>query len=235
MRNANLTILEGYGLTETIAPCVLNPAHKQVAGSVGLPIGDVQIKLADDGEILIKTDALLREYYKNKEETDAVLIDGWFYSGDIGIFDEHGFLKITDRKKDIIITAGGKNVAPQKIENMMKNKKHISHFMVIGDQKKYLTAVIGIEKEVFLEELESLELNTTSSIEEISKSSKVYSIIEAEIEEINQDLPSFETIKKFIIAPDEFSVEGGELTPSLKLKKKILIDRYSSIIDAMYK
>ncbi len=234
LRNANLTILEGYGLTETIAPCTLNPAHRQIAGTVGVPIGDVEIKIADDGEILIKSKALLREYYKNPTATAAALQDGWFLSGDIGIITPEGYLKITDRKKDIIITAAGKNVAPQRIENIMKLEKHISHMMVVGDQRKFLTAIIGIEKEVFLEDLDSLGLNADCSIQEIANNQNVQKLIEEEINHGNQQLASFETIKKFIIAPFEFSVDSGHLTPSLKLKKKVLLEEFKEDIENLY-
>jgi long-chain acyl-CoA synthetase len=131
LRYANLTILEGYGLTETIAPCCLNPLAKQVPGTVGRPIGDVQISFAPDHEILIKSEALMQEYYKNPTATAEAMQGGWFHSGDIGEFTAEGYLRITDRKKDIIITSGGKNVAPQKIENIAKAKAHISHLVVM--------------------------------------------------------------------------------------------------------
>ncbi|MBT7766314.1 MAG: long-chain fatty acid--CoA ligase, partial [Bdellovibrionales bacterium] len=169
LRHANLTILEGYGLTETVAACVLNPLGRQIAGTVGVPLNNVKMKFAEDGEILLKTDAMFSEYYKNEEATKEALKDGWLYTGDIGELDEHGHLKITDRKKDIIITSAGKNIAPQKIEGLMKLKPHISHFMVIGDQHKYLTAIVGIEKEPFLDDFDKLGIDRTISVEEMSK------------------------------------------------------------------
>ena len=233
LRYANLTILEGYGLTETIAPCCLNPLTKQVPGTVGRPLGDVQIAFAADGEIKIKSEALFKEYYKNPSATAEAIKDGWFYSGDIGEFTADGYLKITDRKKDLIKTSGGKFVAPQKIENMAKTQPHISHIVVIGDQKKYLTALIGIEKERFLPKLEELGLSTDCSLEELYRHEKVKEIIGKEIETINQELAQFETIKKFSILPEEFTVENF-LTPSLKIKRKLVTARYSSIIEAMY-
>lgn len=233
LRYANLTILEGYGLTETIAPCCLNPLTKQVPGTVGRPLGDVQIAFAADGEIKIKSEALFKEYYKNPAATAEAIKDGWFYSGDIGEFTADGYLKITDRKKDLIKTSGGKFVAPQKIENMAKTQPHISHIVVIGDQKKYLTALIGIEKERFLPKLEELGLSTDCSLEELYRHEKVKEIIGKEIETINQELAQFETIKKFSILPEEFTVENF-LTPSLKIKRKLVVARYSSMIEAMY-
>jgi long-chain acyl-CoA synthetase len=234
LKHANLTILEGYGLTETIAPCILNPLGRQVAGTVGVPLTGVQLKFADDGEILIKTDAMLSGYYKDEEATKETLIDGWLHTGDIGELEDHGHLKITDRKKDIIITSAGKNIAPQKIEGLMKLKTHISHFMVIGDQRKYLTAVVGIEKETFIDNLAKLNIERNISAEDMAKHPEIRRILQEEIDDVNEQLARFETIKKFIIAPTTFSVEGGEITPSLKLKKKVLLDRFQTNIDSLY-
>lgn len=233
LRYANLTILEGYGLTETIAPCCLNPLAKQVAGTVGRPIGDVQISFAQDGEILIKSDALMKEYYKNPTATADALHDGWFHSGDIGEFTADGFLRITDRKKDIIITSGGKNVAPQKIENMAKAKPHISHLVVIGDKKNYLTALVGIEKERFLPILDELDLPSDCSVMDLAQSSKVRDLIQKEIDEMNHELAQFEQIKKFTIITEEFTTDNF-LTPSLKIKRKTVVERFKEQINGMY-
>lgn len=234
LRNANLTILEGYGLTETIAPCALNPLSKQIPGTVGTPLGDVQIGFADDGEILIKTEALFKEYYKNPEATEEAFDGEWFKSGDIGELTSEGYIRITDRKKDIIITSGGKNVAPQKIENMLKTKPHISNFMVVGDKRKYLSGVVSIEKDSFLDELPAMGLETSCSLEEIAKHPRTREILLKEIEETNAELARFETIKKFYISPEEFTIENGLLTPSLKLRKKEILKKFATEIDALY-
>lgn len=233
LRNCNLTLLEGYGLTETIAPCCLNPPKKQFIGTVGVPMGDVQIKIANDGEILIKSDALFSEYYKNPEATNEALKDGWFHSGDIGEFDNQGYLKITDRKKEIIITAGGKNIAPQKIENIMKVQKYISQIIVIGDGQKYLTAVVGIEKENFSSLLGKLDLNENCKISDLATNKGVSNLIQKDINKGNKKLASFETIKKFYIAPMEISLENGLLTPSLKVKRKVVMQKFSKEIQDM--
>jgi long-chain acyl-CoA synthetase len=233
LRYANLTILEGYGLTETIAPCCLNPLAKQVPGTVGKPMGDVQLAFAEDGEILIKTRALMKEYYKRPEATAEALKDGWLYTGDIGEFTPEGYLRITDRKKDIIITSGGKNIAPQKIENLAKTKPHISHLVVIGDRRKYLSAIVGIEKERFLPLLEELELPSDCNLNDLASHPRVIEMIEAEIDQINQELAQFENIKKFHIASEEFTSENY-LTPSLKVKRKLVYQRYQDTIEAMY-
>lgn len=230
LQYANLTILEGYGLTETIAPAVLNPPVRQIPGAIGLPLGDVQVKFAEDGEIMLKTEALFTEYYKNKKATEEAFKDGWFLTGDIGELTTDGYIRITDRKKDIIITSAGKNIAPQKIENILKLQKHISNAMVVGDKRKFLVAIISIDHESFMD-----ELGSSSTYEEMVKNPKVHEIIDLEIGNTNSDLPSFESIKGFIIAPSDFTVENGQLTPSLKLKKKVILKHYEQEVDALYK
>jgi long-chain acyl-CoA synthetase len=234
LRYANLTILEGYGLTETIAPCCLNPLSKQVAGTVGKPIGDVEFSFGPDGEILIKTEAIMKEYYKNPQATSEAFKDGWFHSGDIGEFTAEGYLKITDRKKDLIITSGGKNVAPQKIENLAKTKPHISHIVVVGDRKNFLSALVAIEKESFLNDLDYMNLPTDCSVDDLAKNPKTREIIAKEIEEVNAQLPQYETIKKFTIVAQEFTTENF-LTPSLKIKRKVVTSQFQQEIEAMYR
>lgn len=233
LRYANLTILEGYGLTETIAPCCLNPLSKQVPGTVGRPMGDVEFTFGPDGEILIRTEAMLKEYYKNPLATAEAIQDGWLHSGDIGEFTAEGYLKITDRKKDIIITSGGKNVAPQKIENIAKTRPHISQMVVIGDKRNYLTALIAIDKDSFLNDLSELNLPTDCSVDDIARHPKVREILQKEIDEVNTDLAQFETIKKFEIVSEEFTTENF-LTPSLKVKRKVVAQHYKDKIEGMY-
>ena len=235
LQNANLLIMEGYGLTETVAPCTLNPPKKRIPGTVGVPLGDVEIKMADDGEIMVKTKALFREYYKDPQATSEVLKEGgWFYTGDIGEFTSEGYLRITDRKKDIIVTSGGKNVAPQKIENMLKLQKYISHPVVVGDRQKFLSALIGIEKETFAGALGELKLDGEANINDLATNHQVHNFIESNIATVNKELPSFETIKKFYIVPEEFTVDNGFVTPSLKVRKKNVIKAYQQEIDKMY-
>lgn len=234
LKYANLTVLEGYGLTETVAPCALNPFTKQVPGTVGKPMGDVQISFEQDGEILVRSDALFSEYYKNPEETEKVFDqEGWFYTGDIGEFTKEGFLKITDRKKDIIITSGGKNVAPQKIENLAKIQPHISQCIIVGDRRKYLTALIGIDKESFAKEFERYNISSDLDIADIAKNPEVHEIISNEINLVNSKLAKFETVKEYLILPLELTPDNY-LTPSLKVKKKLLLKDFAKEIDAMY-
>ena len=233
MNALNLTILEGYGLTETIAPCCLNPIYRQQIGSVGMSMGDVAIKIAGDGEILIKSKAMFSGYYKDNEATNAAFQEGWFLTGDIGEINEAGFLKITDRKKDIIITNSGKNIAPQKIENIAKTCKHISHMVVIGDKRNYVTALIGIEKLKFVDYFLDFGIPTDSSIESLSHHPKIYHLIKTEVDYINQNLANFESIKKFTILPIEISSDNY-LTPSQKIKRRSLLEDFSHLINAMY-
>ena len=234
LRNARLAIVEGYGLTETVAPCTLNPFSKQIPGTVGTPIGDVEIKMADDGEILIKSKALLQGYYKNPQATAEVLKDGWLYSGDIGEFTQEGYLRITDRKKDIIVTSGGKNVAPQKIENMLKLQNGISHSVVVGDRQKFLTALIGIERESYLDMVDKLGLASDFDVASLAANPKVHELIKSSVNAVNKQLPSFETIKSYYIIPEEFTVDNSFITPSLKVRKKNVIKAYQGEIDKMY-
>ena len=233
LRYAGLTVLEGYGLTETIAPCCLNPLTKQVAGTVGRPIGDVEFKFGADNEILIKSEAMFKEYYKNPKATEEALVDGWFASGDIGTFTSEGYLKITDRKKDLIITSGGKNVAPQKIENIAKTKRSISQMVVVGDKQKFLVALIGIEKEPFLPFLESWGLTSDVSIKTLSEHPQVIAMVQKDIDSVNSELAAYESIKKFKIIPEEFQMENF-LTPSLKIKRKVVLQHFAKEVEAMY-
>ncbi len=222
LRNLNMPILEGYGLTETIGPCFLNPLYKQIPGTVGVPLGDVQIKIAKDGEILLHSRAMMSEYFNNPAANEEAYIEigseKWLKTGDLGILTAEGFLQITGRKKDLIITSGGKNVSPQKIENIMMQHRAVAHLLVIGDQRNYLTVIVGIDE----------KLRTSMEPKGLEQ------LLRTAIEEGNRELAQFEKIKKFFIAPNEFSLATGELTPSLKLKRQFLLKKYQNIIDAMY-
>lgn len=234
LRNAKLVILEGYGLTESLSGVCINPKERVVPGSVGLPLGGVEVKMAEDGEILIKTEGLFCGYYKNPAETAKTLIDGWLHTGDIGAWSPEGYLVITDRKKDLIKTSGGKYIVPQKIEGMLKMTRYISHAAVVGEGRNFATALIGIERDRFKAILPIIGLKENASIAEIAAAAKTRYFIESDIENANRGLAKFETIKKFFIVPEEMTVESGLMTPSLKLKKKVLFDRYKKEIDAMY-
>ena len=230
---ANFLILEGYGLTETTAAICLNTPFNYMFGSVGKPLANVDIKIAEDGEILIKSDKVMREYYRRPEETKKVFIDGYFATGDIGEFTPEGFLKITDRKKDLIKTAGGKYVAPQKLEGLLKLNKYISNVLIHGDQKKYIVALLTLDidaaKTYALENQISYQNPST-----LAQNSKIQELLRDAVAEVNMELSSFESIKNFHILGDDFTVENGELTPSLKVKRKYCDRKYGHLINGLY-
>jgi len=233
--SCGLLILEGYGLTETCPALTINRPDNFKFGSVGLPIPGCQIKIAEDGEILGKGDNVAYlGYFKKPDQTkEAFTEDGWFKTGDIGYIDEDGFLFITDRKKDLIVTAGGKNVAPQNIENMVKADPFISQIVVLGDRKPYLVALITVNKEE-AEKYAKEKGITYSSYEELVSHREIYQRVKRWIDEVNSKLASFETIKKFAILPQDFTIESGELTPTLKVKRKVVYQKYAEIIEKLY-
>lgn len=231
--SADILILEGYGLTETTAAITVNTPFNYRFGSVGRPIGDVKIKIAEDGEILVKSAKIMKEYYLNPEATKEVFTDGWFHTGDIGIILPGGDIKITDRKKDLIKTAGGKYVAPQRLEGLLKLNPLISQVLIHGDQKKYIVALITLER-TYLETWAKANDITYTDWKELCSHKKIEEQLREAITEVNAQLASFESIKKYKILPVEFTVEGGELTPSLKIKRKVLDARYQKEIESLY-
>jgi long-chain acyl-CoA synthetase len=231
---ADVLILEGYGLTETTAAITVNAPFDYRFGSVGKPFGDTQIKIAADGEILIKGDKVMKEYYKDPVATAETLKEGWFATGDIGEILPSGDLMITDRKKDLIKTAGGKYVAPQKLENLLKTTPLISQILIHGDQKKYIVALMTLDEgqlKRFAKE-NGLEGQSYSAL---TQNPLVLENVRKVVAETNKQLASFETIKRFSILPKDFTVESGELTPSLKVKRKLLDKKYSHQIELLYK
>lgn len=230
---AGLLVLEGYGLTETTAAVCVNTPFDYRFGTVGKPIGDVKVQIADDGEILIKSRKVMREYLGDAESTKAVLKDGWFHTGDIGEFDEQGHLRITDRKKDLIKTAGGKYVAPQRLEGLIKLSHYVSNVHIHGDNRKYCVALITLSWDTvsMWAKDQGLQLN---SAKEASEHPKVKDLIRRAVADANAQLAPFETIKHFAILPNDFTIESGELTPSLKIKRKIVDERYMGVINALY-
>lgn len=228
-----ISILEGYGLTETCAAITVNNLVNNQPGTVGQPIGDVQIKFAEDGEILVKSKKCLKEYYKNPEATQQSIINGYFATGDIGIMTESGFLKITDRKKDLIKTAGGKYVAPQKLEGLMKQEPLISQVLIFGDQKKFISALISLD-EAQIKQWAKNQNITFSLVDDLYHNPALKIRIQKHIQSINTQLASYEAIKKFEIVPDNWTVENGSLTQSLKVKRKFLEKKYHDLIEEMY-
>jgi long-chain acyl-CoA synthetase len=231
---SGITVIEGYGMTETCAPATMSNLADYKIGTVGRPIADVQIKIAEDGEILIKGDNVFAGYWNMERETRAAFTDdGWLMSGDIGQFDEDGFLLITDRKKDLIITSGGKNIAPRKIEGIFMADPLFSHFIVIGDRKNYLSALVTLNLgQARLLALQNGIAHTRP--EELPAHPDFLKIVDAHVAEKNKQLARYETIKKYHILENEFSQTGGELTPSLKIKRKVIYKKYAAEIERMY-
>jgi long-chain acyl-CoA synthetase len=211
-------VIEGYGLTETASSATANDPDDFRIGTVGRPVEDCEVKLADDGEILIRSDSVFAGYYKDPEATAAVLSDdGWFSSGDVGEIDADGFLKITDRKKDLIITAGGKNIAPQNIENALKSSRFISQAIVVGDRRPYVVALLTLDE-----------------AEVASSGRDPQQLAQEVVDEVNRDRVRVEQIKKFTIVPREFSLEEGEVTPTLKLRRRVIHDHFAAEIEQLY-
>jgi len=230
---AGVTICEGYGLTETNSMTSANRPEDNRIGTAGIAWPGVEVKAADDGELLIKGPTNLKEYFKDPEATAEVLKDGWLHTGDIGEVDGDGFIKITDRKKDIIVTAGGKNIAPQNIENLMKTSPFISQVMVHGDKRKFLTALITCDEEYITGWAEKSGLSS-SGMTELANNDKLIAALDDEVKRFNEQLPSYSTIKRFRLLKQDFAQETGELTPSLKVKRKVVTDKFMDLIDDMY-
>jgi long-chain acyl-CoA synthetase len=231
---AGITVIQGYGMTECTAPATMQSLADYRIGTTGKPIPGQEIKIADDGEILIKGGNVIKGYWKLPNETnESFTPDGYFMSGDIGMFDDEGNLIITDRKKDLIITSGGKNVAPQKIEGLFKSDPLFNQFIVIGETKKYLTALcnINLEEAAMIADQENIPYQNPV---DLLDSDRFLEIVKKHVEELNMHLAKYETIKDYRIVKSEFSQEGGELTPSLKLKRKVVLEKYKHLIDEMY-
>jgi long-chain acyl-CoA synthetase len=211
-------VVEGYGLTETASSATVNAPADFRIGTVGRPVEGAEIQLADDGEILIRSDSVFAGYYKEPEATEAALTqDGWLRTGDVGEVDAEGFLRITDRKKDLIITAGGKNIAPQNLENALKTSRFVSQALVVGDRRPYVTALVTLD-----------EAETASSGREPR------ALVQELVDEINRDRTRVEQIKRFVILPRDFSQEEGELTPTLKLRRKVIHEHFADEIERLY-
>ena len=211
----DVIILEGYGLTECTTGATINRPTRYRFGSVGPALPGVELRVADDGEVLIKTDTVFAGYFKDEEATREVLSeDGWLRSGDVGHLDEDGFLTITDRLKDILVTAGGKNVAPQNLENALKTHAVISQALVVGDRRPYVAALITLSEDVDISDAEAA--------------------VQSAVDEVNRDLSRYEQIKRFTILPRDFTLEAGEVTPTLKLKRRVCLDHFSREIEALY-
>ena len=230
---AGIKILEGYGLSETSPVITLNPPHDFRFGTVGPPIDGVEIKIADDGEILSRGPHIMKGYYKDEAGTrEAINEDGWFHTGDIGIIDD-GYLRITDRKKNIIVTAGGKNIAPAPMEAALIMNKFFEQALVVGDKRKFVSAVL-IPNFVELKAWAAGNGITDTSPESLIENEKVLVMLNGVVEGAMENFSSYEKVKKFFLLPKEFTVEDGTLTPTLKIKKRVVEERYKDRFDALY-
>ncbi|MBT4088658.1 MAG: long-chain fatty acid--CoA ligase [Deltaproteobacteria bacterium] len=231
---AGIFVLEGYGLSEVCGGATLSNLNDFCPGSVGRPLPEFDIKIAEDGEILIKGGAVTPGYWKMEEKTkEAFDEDGHFKTGDIGQLDERGLLFITDRIKDIIITSGGKNIAPQKIESLFKNNPLFTQFMVIGDRRKFLSALMTLDIDIAANLAQENNIQYEKK-EDLLGSPEFLAIVDKIVEETNSHLARVETIKKYVILNTEFSFDGGELTVSMKLKKNQVVKKYKKEIEALY-
>ncbi len=230
---AGIKIIEGYGLTESSPVIAANRVDDYKFGTVGKVFPGVDVKLALDGEILARGPNIMKGYYKNKKETDEVLKNGWLHTGDIGEFDKEGFLRITDRKKHLFKTTAGKYIAPTPIENLFLSSKYIDQFVLIGDRRMYLSALIVPDFEAVMEYADAHKIRY-STAEELSDNKEIRELIEKEMSRIQKNLANYERVRKFTILEKPFALETGEITPSLKIKRKVVEERYSDRIEKMY-
>lgn len=233
---AEIGVMEGYGLTETSPVISVNDMRDKgfKIGTVGKPIPQTEVKIAEDGEILIKGPQVMIGYYKDKEKTDEVLEHGYFHTGDIGEIDSEGFLKITDRKKEMFKTSGGKYVAPQIIENMMKQSRFIEHIMVVGEGEKMPAALIQPNFEFVTEWAKLKNINVGTTPKEIASNEEVKKRIQEDVDIHNEKFGKWERVKKFELTPDEWSIEAGHLTPTMKLKRRIVKEKYLDLYNKIY-
>jgi long-chain acyl-CoA synthetase len=229
-----LVILEGYGLTETSPVISVNLPDRMKPGTVGPPIEGVEVKIAEDGEILTRGPHVMKGYYKRPEATaEAIDKDGFFHTGDIGVVDAQGFLVITDRKKDILVTSGGKNIAPQPIENRLKTNPFITEIVMVANRRNFPTALV-VPNFDFLEKWARTAGLAYADRAELVRKAEVREHVKREIDRLSEDLAPFEKIKKVAVLPREFTIEAGELTPTLKVKRKVVEQKYKELIDGMY-
>jgi long-chain acyl-CoA synthetase len=230
---ASLPVLEGYGLTETAPILAANPPQRPRFGTVGPPIEGVELRIADDGEILARGPNIMQGYWNKPDATAEALVDGWFHTGDIGVIEPDGYLRITDRKKDLLVTSGGKKVAPQPLEARLKASPLVAEAMVVGDRRRFAAALVVPNFAVLTERLRSLG-RAGGAPEELVRRPDVVGLYQEIVDGLNRELPQFEQLKRIGLLPAEFTVEGGELSPSLKVRRKIVETRWNDVIEAMY-
>ncbi|MBW1942923.1 MAG: AMP-binding protein, partial [Deltaproteobacteria bacterium] len=232
-QSIGVNLVEGYGQTEGTGVTCVSRVGRVKFGTVGPPITGTEVRIADDGEILVKSPSVFKGYYKNPEATAEALKDGWLYSGDVGEIDEDGYLKITDRKKDIIVTAGGKNITPQYIENKLKSSIYINDAVVIGDRRKFLSSLIMIDEDNVVKYAQDNKVQF-STYRDLTESAEIIRLIQSELNKVNEELARVEQIKKFTILPKKLYEEDGEVTPTMKVKRKYVNEAFKDLIEGMY-
>ncbi len=231
---AGVTIVEGYGLTET-SPVITANRHDRIKfGAIGLPLDGVEVKIAEDGEILTRSPSVMKGYFRNEQATRDMIDDaGWLHTGDVGVMDEDGFVTITDRKKDIIVTSGGKNVSPQNIENLLTMDPYISQVVVYGDRRKYLTALVVPDFEKLTQEMKAQGLQAASD-KELVEDPRTYAFMMSRVETLQKDLARFEKIKRIALLDQELTQENGEITPTMKVRRKTITAKYGALLEKLY-
>jgi long-chain acyl-CoA synthetase len=233
-QSIGIPIREGYGMTETTGITHMSDEKNFKLGTVGRPLPDTEVRIAEDGEILVRHKGIFKGYYRDEETTREALRDGWMHTGDVGEIDEEGFLKITDRKKDLIITAGGKNIAPQYIENLLKFSPYINDAVVIGDNRKFISAIIVIDEENVVKFAQDQKVQFTT-FATLTRTEEVVNLIQAEVNKVNAQLARVENIRKFRILDKKLYTEDGEVTPTMKVKRKFINTQYGGLIESMYR
>ncbi|HEX6228092.1 MAG TPA: long-chain fatty acid--CoA ligase [Solirubrobacterales bacterium] len=229
---AGVLVLEGWGMTETSTAATISTPDDFKIGTIGKPFTGCNVKIADDGEILVKGPNVFQGYYKNEEATRDTIVDGWLHTGDLGAVDEDGFIKITGRKKDILITAGGKNITPANLESEIKQHPLVSQCVVVGDRKPYLVALVTLEPEEALAFAKEHEL--PEDLEQLASNSQVRDEVQAHVDEINKKFARAEQIKKIAILPRDLTQADGELTPTLKVKRAVVAEKHAGAIEKLY-
>lgn len=231
--SVGLKILEGYGLTETSPVISVNCPEKPQIGTVGKPLPGIEVKKAGDGEILVRGPNVMMGYYKMLEETEKVIVDGWLHTGDIGQLDQQGYLSITDRKKQLLVTSVGKKVAPQAIEKEVENSQYVDQVVLIGEGRKFISALIVPDFEILKNYAEAHHIETDAK-EALVRNQAIIDLIQKEIDERQKHFSDYEKIRKFRLLPKAFTIEDGQLTPTLKIKRRIVEQEYADLIEEMY-
>ena len=232
-QSIGVNLVEAYGQTEGTGVTSVSRIGRVKFGTVGQPLTGLEVKIAEDGEILVKSPGVFKGYFKDPEATAETLVDGWLHSGDVGELDEDGFLKITDRKKDIIVTAGGKNISPQYIENKLKASLYINDAVVIGDRRKYLTCLIMIDEDNVVKYAQDHKIQF-STYKDLALHDDIRKLVHDEVRTVNETLARVEQVKKFCILPKKLYEEDGEITPTMKVKRKFVNEAFCELIDSMY-